>query len=107
MAPSKLETFRLTSASRELIDLSTYTKAQDWSYEREWRILSYADANDEELYSDWRFEKRDLASVYLGPSINEADAAELIAATKLYPRVEIFRTTVGMDRDLHFQKIEA
>jgi hypothetical protein len=93
------------AAARETTTLATLTKAADWSYEREWRIVSYADAGDVGLFSDWRFEKVDLAFLYLGPQVSDQDATELVELAHHYPKVSVFRTSVGLDRELHFRRM--
>lgn len=94
------------AAAGETIRLATYTKSDDWSYEKEWRIVSYADEGDPRDYSDWPFELEDLSHMYLGPLIGEVDSQKLVECAKRYPNVEVFRTSIGLDRELHFQKHE-
>jgi hypothetical protein len=94
------------AAARETIHLATYTKSDDWSYEKEWRIVSYADEGDPRDCSDWSFGRADLSHIYLGPLISEDDLGKTMELAKHYPSVDIFRTSIGMDRELHFHKHE-
>ncbi len=102
---AKLLCLNGVAAARKTAKLATLTKAADWSYEREWRIVSYADPDDAGHFSDWPFERVDLAFVYLGPHISDQDAAELTKLTRHYPNVSVFRTSVGLDRELHFRGV--
>lgn len=94
------------AASRETFQLATYTKSDDWSYEKEWRVLSYADDGDIGEYNDWPFHPGDLSHIYLGPLIGEEDLKKIVGLAKHYPNAAVFNTTIGMDRELHFQKHE-
>lgn len=94
------------AASRETFQLATYTKSDDWSYEKEWRVVSYADAGDIGDYSDWSFDPGDLSHIYLGPLISEEDSKRTVELAKHYPSAAVFSTTIGMDRELHFHKHE-
>lgn len=93
------------AAARETTRLGTLTKAADWAYEREWRLVSSADAGDAGLSSDWPFEKVDLAFVFLGPLISDENAESLIQLSATYPDVSVLRTSIGLDRELHFHAV--
>lgn len=54
-----------------------YRKTTDWSYEKEWRIVSYAKPGEGELYYDYRFNPRELAGVYFGINCSSADKADI------------------------------
>ena len=51
-----------------------YVKGGEWSYEREWRIVSYSPLAERDGYTDMRFHPRELEAVYLGPAISETNA---------------------------------
>jgi len=104
---AKLLCMKGISAARETINLATYTKSDDWSYEKEWRIVSYADDGDLSDYSDNPFDRNDLSHIYLGPNISESDIKNILILAKKYPNVSIFSTSIGMDRELHFHPYES
>lgn len=95
------------AAARETTNLATYTKSDDWSYEKEWRIVSYADPGDPDQYSDWPFGREDLSHVYLGPLIDDEARDQILEIVNGYPFARVFRTSIGMDRELHFHELSA
>jgi Protein of unknown function (DUF2971) len=103
---AKILCLRTDAAARETIRLATLTKSDDWSYEKEWRIVSYANDGDLSDYSDWSFDRSDLSHIYLGPLISDSDLQKVTALAKQYPNAVVFRTSIGMDRELHFQPYE-
>lgn len=59
--------------SEELIlDETVYVKANDWSYEKEWRLAWPSDDSSRD-FVDVPFEGRDLVGIYFGCRIQEAD----------------------------------
>jgi hypothetical protein len=56
-----------------------YVKTTEWSYEREWRVLSYALAHEEGLFSDTPFRARELSAVIVGASATDLFIGELRA----------------------------
>jgi hypothetical protein len=101
---AKLLCLKGNAAARKTFQLGTYTKSDDWSYEKEWRVVTYADKGDQESYSDWPFPQEDLSHIYLGPLISNGDSDRIVALAKRYPNVKVFYTSIGMDRELHFQE---
>jgi hypothetical protein len=94
------------AAANETIHLAVYTKSDDWSYEKEWRILSYADAVDPAHYSDRKFDRADLCQLYFGPLIHDRDRQAILDIISDYPSLEVFHAAIGMDRELHFRRNE-
>ena len=103
---AKLLCLNSLAAAREMIQLATYTKSDDWSYEKEWRILSYAKEGDPADHCDWSFDRADLSHIYLGPLIDEDDQLKITRLAKSYPNAAVFLTRIGLDRELHFHKHE-
>lgn len=94
------------AAARATNKLATQTKSDDWSYEKEWRIVDYADKADESQFWDRPFAKEDLSHIYLGPLVLDHDRDHILSLANSYPSVRIFQTSIGMDRELHFQEHE-
>jgi Protein of unknown function (DUF2971) len=59
---------RLTT--EKFLELATFMKSPDWSYEREWRVTSWKRPADIGLYTDYRFDQRELGAVYLARIIH-------------------------------------
>ena len=83
-------------AIKTIFRVSTYTKSPDWSYENEWRIASYKLPNDTGLFTDYKFDRRELSSIYLGPLISPVDKNVLMTAAAKYPHIRIFEVAIGM-----------
>jgi hypothetical protein len=84
---------------------ATYTKSPDWSYENEWRIASFKRPNDTGLFTDYKFDPRELSSIYLGPLISPIDKSSLIAVVTKYPHIRIYEVAIGMSRMFLFNEI--
>jgi hypothetical protein len=92
-------------AVRKLLDLATYTKSPDWSYEREWRVASSKRPNDTGPYTDWGFDERELSTVYCGPMVAPDDRAAIIELSGKYPNARIFDVAIGMSREFIFTEV--
>lgn len=101
----KLMTNRTDSAVNEMMNIAAYTKAADWSYEREWRIATFKREADVGEYTDYPFKARELASIYLGPLVSEEDRKELVRLSKNYPSVSVVKVSVEMNRELQFSPV--
>lgn len=55
-----------------------YIKALPWSYEKEWRIASFARPGETGLFADYGFFTRELTGIYFGPKCEQADREDLI-----------------------------
>jgi Protein of unknown function (DUF2971) len=93
---------RLTT--EKFLDFATFTKSQDWSYEREWRVTSWKRPADTGLYTDYSFDQRELGAIYLGPMISLSDREAATALAKCYANCVVWNVTIGMDRGFHFAK---
>lgn len=101
---AKILTMPHRKAIKTIIDISTFTKSQDWSYENEWRVTSFKRPNDIGHYTDYKFHPDELSTVYLGPMISSADREILIKLAKNYPNVVVWDVSIGLDREFHFEK---
>jgi len=81
-----------------------YVKTLEWKHEREWRVVSYAKAGDEALYTDDGFHPRELSAVFLGASIPPRDKADIVAClADDLSHVEVFQSRFDhLDRQLSF-----
>ncbi len=95
---AKILTMRHDLAIKSIYHTATYTKSPDWSYEKEWRLASLKRPTDTGLYTDYKFDPREILSVYLGPLISPADKNSLLAAASQYPHIKIFEVSIGMSR---------
>lgn len=73
----------------EILNDSVYTKAEDWSYEREWRLFGGRDQT--KLYEDFKFDEKEMTAVYFGCRMTEGDRNEIMQLTKeRFPQAEMF-----------------
>lgn len=73
-----------------------FVKQADWSYEREYRIVSGNKQTESGLYSDYLFHPEDLRGVILGAKIdphNELAIRRLVSAK--YPRAVVYRARIN------------
>lgn len=54
------------------------TKSQHWAYEKEWRAITYRDANQSELYFDNKVLPQEVEAVYLGCKISAEDKDQIM-----------------------------
>lgn len=87
------------SAIRAILHTATYTKSSDWSYEAEWRVASFKRSTDTGLFTDYKFDRRELAAVYLGPMISQADRQSLETVAKRFPGAKLWNVSIGMNRE--------
>lgn len=102
---ARLLTMPQQLAINKILDVSTLIKSQDWSYEREWRIISFKRADDIGLFTDYAFHQNELSGIYLGPMISESDREALTDLAKGYPRAAVWSVAIGMNREFHFEAI--
>lgn len=77
--------------SKRLAALQCFTKAADWSYEREWRILFGRGRDPGSPFEDLPFGEEQLTGLILGFRMPEVARRELIdLAKRLNPAVEVF-----------------
>jgi hypothetical protein len=77
--------------SRMLFDKWCYTKTTDWQYEKEWRVVTFADQGDDGAYSDWGVNLLDFRAMYFGVSMDESMRCKLIELTQQrYPHIKLY-----------------
>lgn len=101
---AKLLTMPHELAIRTMLDVSTFTKSPDWSYEREWRITSFKRPTDTGPFTDYKFNEKELAAVYLGPTISAPDRESITALTARFPAAVVWNVEIGMSRELRFKQ---
>jgi hypothetical protein len=98
-----LLTMRKELAIRSMLDVATFTKAPDWSYENEWRITSFKRPTDTGPFTDYKFNEHELASVFLGPMIAAPDRDTIRSLVSQFPRARVWNVSIGMSRELQFE----
>lgn len=99
---AKLLTMPQALAIRTMLDVSTYTKSPDWSYEREWRITSFKRPTDTGNFTDYKFHEKELKAVYLGPLISASDREAVTELAARFPAAVVRNVEIGMSRELQF-----
>lgn len=92
-------------AIKEIFHMATYTKSPDWNYEREWRITTFRSPKETGLFTDYKFNPKELSSIYLGPLISLSDKNSLLELADNYPQIQIYEVVIGMSRTFMFNKI--
>ena len=54
-------------------------KTNEWSYEKEWRIVSKARPGENELFSDHGYHPNELTGILLGSKCSAEDRSDLLA----------------------------
>lgn len=93
------------AATEKMLHISTHTKAPDWSYENEWRVVSYKRPTESGDFSDYPFSEPELAALYLGPLISEADRDSLMTLMSAYPTAKVFRVSLGTSREFAIHQV--
>ncbi len=89
------------SAATALIDIGLYTKSEDWSYEKEWRVVTYADEPGDH-YSFYSLPPGSFSCIYFGPNILQNDRTDLLELVSKHQNLKAFDMKIGQDRELHF-----
>jgi hypothetical protein len=55
-----------------------YVKTPEWSYEREWRIVTGARPKETEMFGDYAFHPLELSAIYFGPKCSAQDRSDLL-----------------------------
>jgi hypothetical protein len=102
---AQLLTTQNALAIENLLDVATYTKAPDWSYENEWRITSFKRPSDTGHFTDYTFHPRELKGIYLGPDISSSDREAIISIAAGYPVTDLWDVSIGMDREFAITEV--
>lgn len=95
------------TAVQALLEAATYTKSPDWSYEAEWRIVSFKRAGENGRCSDYKFSRQELAAIYFGPMISAEERMSLRVAASVYPSVRLLDVGIGTSREFTFRDVDA
>lgn len=77
---------------RATFDAVCFTKKHHWSYQQEWRAVTWRPEEGEATFGDYKFYPEELESVTLGTEASpetEASVAELLRS--IYPQCTLFR----------------
>lgn len=83
----------------------TFIKTEDWAYEKEWRISTYARPMSMGHYSDLKFHPYEVKSVILGPLFEPAELDEVMSLIKRYPRAQLLKSSFGGDRKISIEPL--
>lgn len=83
----------------------TYIKTKDWSYEKEWRISTYAHPNDPKYFSDFKFHPLELKSIILGPLFEEKEIDYVLMQSRNYPRAKVYKSSFGKNREISIEPL--
>ncbi len=91
----------------KLLKLCCYSKTPDWGYEKEWRVTTFKRPHETGTISDYKFDYKELKSIFLGPLIVPTERAEiLLLAKELTPHTFVYETEIGMSRAFKFNRID-
>jgi hypothetical protein len=102
---AELFTMSVDRTVERIFNMSLYTKAPDWSYENEWRLVKYKRPGESGFYSDYGFHSEELASIYVGPNMRVSDKEEIINLASSYPELKIFEVSLGAFREFNLHAI--
>ena len=91
-------------ACRTLMRTATLIKSEDWSYEREWRVVSHSRPGDTGHYFDYRFHPSELQAVYFGPNMQPTDRSAIETLLREHPSTQTFDVSIGCDREFSFRE---
>jgi len=99
----------MPSQSEQFLYDIILTKAMDWAYEREWRIVGRAVDSSIKDYDDGSFNPKALSKVFLGCKIEKQDEKDFLQLCQVGPfsHVEVYKAqqkqkSFGLD----FEKIK-
>lgn len=86
----------------------TITKTTDWEYQKEWRVVSFMRPGESGHHTDYRFNPREVRSVYLGFEISGEDASDIISVLNYdLSHVRAYRAKkFERERKLSFERIK-
>ena len=103
---AKLFMLTQAAATKLVFHQSTYTKTNDWSYEKEWRVLDMKKRAESGDFSYREFHKDELKSIYLGPRIKNEYREQIVALRdKLYPKATILEGSICGGNRITFKHI--
>lgn len=78
----KLLTRRQSDGIQYLFNESCHTKSLDWSYQEEWRVVSFRGPGEIGKYSDYKYYPQTLSAIYFGSEISLPDREALSSLLK-------------------------
>jgi hypothetical protein len=102
---ASLLTMRTEIAVQTMLNLATLTKPPDWNYESEWRITSFKRPTDTGLFTDYTFQQKELAAVYLGPMVDTSEREAIMSLAARFPDVRVWNVSIGLSRELQFEAV--
>jgi hypothetical protein len=97
-------------STTEMFRQAIFTKAPDWAYEAEWRLVrsvktheSDAHTAESELYTYYPFDPEELVGVYLGPQMKKDDRQAIMDLASKFPNAKTYDVRIGFFRELEFQ----
>lgn len=85
------------------------TKSDHWSYEKEWRVLTFAMNDPEASYEDLLFNPKEISKVYLGARISSEDRSYFLqkASNEPFKHLEVYQAhQLGNTFGLRFERIK-
>lgn len=84
MFPTKEDLVRSITGLRpidykQLFSEFMYIKKNDWAYEKEWRVVSFARPGESGVYSDYSVNSLNFGAIYFGKDVREDDEKDIIA----------------------------
>lgn len=102
----RLLTLNQDAATKYIFHESCYTKTPDWSYQEEWRIVSFNRTGENGEYSDYKFNPKELSVVYLGPEIDAEDRGIVLSLLKNeLSHVNVFFGQMTNGRCIEFKEL--
>jgi hypothetical protein len=93
-------------AIETLFKVCAFSKTPDWSYEKEWRIASFKRPHETGTVSDYKFNTKEIKSVYLGPLIEQNHKSDLLKILNdNFPDADVYNSEISMNRTFIFSKI--
>lgn len=84
--------------SRRFTELA-FIKSNHWSYEKEWRVVSFLAGQDGELHTNFSIWPEEIDAVYLGCKISEQDRGDIIQILEAtLKHVNIFQAKANRER---------
>jgi hypothetical protein len=77
-----------------MLEWATLRKSPDWSYEKEWRIVSSKREEDVGEFSHYPFNPAELSAIFLGPRIERENREALIEASRSFPRARVMQVEI-------------
>ncbi len=90
---------------RKIFERLELTKTRHWSYENEWRVISF-EKNSGQLYTDYEIHPRTFCKVFLGENISDQDKEDICKLIDFdLTHLEVFEMELSHERrQIEFRK---